>query len=83
MNDEYIIPEQPPLFSEYDGSPVDKPSDLDYACIDRCDLCGKIGKGMMYHTAGATGRVCPVIFVCNACDRTQDVLKNKLKGEQQ
>lgn len=55
------------LYSEYDGSPVVNPSDLNHVAVDRCDSCHEVKRGTMLHAAGATGRVCPVLFLCPAC----------------
>jgi hypothetical protein len=54
-------------YSDYDGAPVVNPSDLNYEIDDVCDSCGREALGIMYHAAGATGRVCPVLFVCHDC----------------
>lgn len=55
-------------FSWIDYSPVANPSDMNYNTTDKCDDCGKIAPGTMLHAAGATGRVCPVLFLCNNCN---------------
>jgi hypothetical protein len=47
---------------------VARAQDENYQCIDNCDGC-KAYKvhGTMLHATGATGRVCPVLFLCDAC----------------
>ena len=42
-------------------------ADQDYTTTDTCDGCGEHARGTMFHAAGATGRVCPVLFLCFAC----------------
>ena len=49
------------------GETLKKASDANYKTTDRCDDCGKEAEGLMLHTVGATGRVCPVLFLCNSC----------------
>lgn len=56
-----------PLFHHETLEPVDWPADLDYRTEDTCDNCEEFGSGTMYHAAGATGRVCPVLFLCDEC----------------
>jgi hypothetical protein len=58
--------DQRPWDGPYDG----KPSELNYRTLDRCDTCEKRKLGTMYHARGATGRVCPVLFLCDICDNT-------------
>jgi hypothetical protein len=55
------------LYSDYDGNPVEQASDLNYFTKDNCDGCGNFKYGMMIHAAGATGRCCPVLFLCGLC----------------
>lgn len=49
------------------GEPVDNPSDCDYETTDSCDACNTRALGTMLHARGASGRVCPVLFVCHSC----------------
>jgi hypothetical protein len=60
------------LYSDYDGSPVVNASDLNHEALDRCDSCGKHAYGTMLHAAGATGRVCPVLFLCYVCNPVEE-----------
>lgn len=55
------------LFNWKTGKPVRYASDLNYVARDTCDSCDKEGEGQMLHAAGATGRVCPVLFLCFEC----------------
>jgi len=59
----------PKFFSWKDGADVTCPSDLDYDDTAVCDVCGEYKTGRMLHTAGRTGRVCPVLFLCRECSR--------------
>ncbi len=54
-----------PWDGPYDGDP----SDLDYTTIDYCDICDRKDRqvGTMHHARGATGRVCPVMFIGDCC----------------
>lgn len=47
--------------------PVENPADYNYITTDKCDGCGEEKRGIMMHSAGATGRVCPVLFLCEPC----------------
>jgi len=47
-------------------------ADQDYTTTDTCDGCGEHARGTMFHAAGATGRVCPVLFLCFACSGHED-----------
>jgi len=49
------------------GAPVAHAQDENYRTRDNCDGCDKIAVGTMFHAAGATGRICPVLFLCDAC----------------
>jgi len=53
------------------GKPVERASDLDYYVKDHCDQCGKEGYGWVRYVAGATGRCCPVLFLCDICGQTK------------
>ena len=55
------------MFNWMNGEPVQKPSDLDYRTTDKCDGCNERKPGKMMHASGATGRVCPVLFLCDEC----------------
>ena len=46
---------------------IGKAEDENYRTTEKCDGCGTLAAGTMHHAAGATGRVCPVIFLCDAC----------------
>ena len=46
---------------------ISKPSDLNYDTIEHCDVCRSEQLGTMHHAAGATGRVCPVLWTCHYC----------------
>lgn len=62
------------LFHHQTGEPVDDPHELDYQTIDKCDGCdAEQIMGTMFHAAGATGRVCPVLFLCFACSKGANV----------
>jgi len=41
----------------------------DYTTTDTCDGCGEHAEGTMYHAEGATGRICPVLFLCFGCQK--------------
>ena len=58
---------QKPQFHWNTGAPVARAEDENYTCIDTCDGCEEHAQGTMFHAAGATGRVCPVLFLCNTC----------------
>lgn len=49
------------------AAPVARAEDENYRTTEKCDGCGTLAAGTMYHAAGATGRVCPVLFLCDAC----------------
>ncbi len=59
----------------WDGPFNGEPSELDYETEDHCDLCNDLHRtnfkpkvlGTMIHARGATGRVCPVMFICHPC----------------
>jgi hypothetical protein len=59
-------------FSWKDGKPVDCPSDMDYDTSDLCDNCSQVKLGRMFHAAGATGRVCEVLFLCRECMKSRN-----------
>ena len=48
-------------------APVARAEDENYRTTEKCDGCGTLAAGTMHHAAGATGRVCPVIFLCDEC----------------
>lgn len=61
----------------WDGPYEGDPADLNYETSDHCDSCNSnldMSKprklGIMYHARGATGRVCPVLFICHDCDHS-------------
>lgn len=43
------------------------PDSLNYRTVDKCDGCGETAEGTMLHAKGATGRICPVLFLCDKC----------------
>jgi len=49
---------------------------LNYETTDTCDGCGQKAEGVMFHARGATGRICPVLFLCHKCS---DVHKKHIK----
>jgi hypothetical protein len=50
------------------GAPVARVEDENYRTRDTCDGCkAHAVQGTMLHAMGATGRVCPVLFLCDAC----------------
>jgi len=50
------------------GAPVVNAQDENYRTRDNCDGCrAHAVHGTMLHATGATGRVCPVLFLCDAC----------------
>lgn len=50
--------------------PVINAQDENYRTIDTCDSCKETKvTGIMLHAAGATGRVCPVLFLCDECHK--------------
>ena len=49
------------------AEPVARAEDENYRTVEKCDGCGTLAAGTMHHAAGATGRVCPVLFLCDAC----------------
>jgi hypothetical protein len=61
----------------YDGPYEGDPSDLDYRTVDFCDDCGDLSNlkskttGKMFHSRGATGRVCPVLFIGDCCSNKE------------
>lgn len=57
----------PELWDDETGLPVKDPADLNRRTTDKCDSCGKVATGWLYHEAGATGRVCAVLFICDCC----------------
>ncbi len=60
------------LWNDATGEPVDQASDLNYVTTDRCDSCGVRAEGTMFHAAGATGRVCEVLFLCFTCQPVEE-----------
>ena len=54
-------------FHGHIGAPVARAEDENYRTTDKCDGCGTRAAGTMFHAAGATGRVCPVLFLCDGC----------------
>ena len=56
-----------PQFHWQTGAPVAHAQDHNYRALDTCDGCKALAHGVMLHAAGATGRVCPVLFLCDAC----------------
>ncbi len=56
-----------PQFHWQTAAPVARAEEENYRTTETCDGCDKIADGTMYHAAGATGRVCPVLFLCDAC----------------
>lgn len=50
------------------GEPVEDFTQYNYETEDFCDNCDKYRKGTMIHAPGATGRVCPVLFLCPECN---------------
>jgi hypothetical protein len=49
-------------------APVAQAQDENYRTRDNCDGCkAHAVEGTMLHAAGATGRVCPVLFLCDSC----------------
>jgi hypothetical protein len=49
-------------------APVARAQDENYQCVDNCDGCrAHAVHGTMLHATGATGRVCPVLFLCDSC----------------
>jgi len=58
-------------YSDATGETVYDPADLNYRATDWCDVCRTRAEGVMYHAAGATGRVCAVLFICDPCDAPQ------------
>ena len=58
------------MFDWETNEPVEAPSDLDHRSTEECDACRERKQGTMFHAAGATGRVCPVLFLCDDCSRT-------------
>jgi hypothetical protein len=52
------------------GQPVKNAEDENYRCVDNCDGCSETKvEGTMLHATGATGRVCPVLFLCDKCHK--------------
>ena len=47
--------------------PVACAEDENYRTTKKCDGCDTLAAGTMFHAAGATGRVCPVLFLCDSC----------------
>ena len=57
-----------PQFHWQTRAPVVNAQEENYQCIDNCDGCkAHAVQGTMLHATGATGRVCPVLFLCDAC----------------
>lgn len=69
---------------DHDGPHEGDPSDLDYETTDYCDQCSGLNHsnlkpkklGVMFHARGATGRVCPVLFLCHECLKTNEHLSS-------
>lgn len=59
------------MYHHETGEPVACESDLNYRTIDKCDSCEQHKPGVMLHAAGATGRVCPVLFLCDDCQNAE------------
>ena len=49
------------------AAPIARAEDENYRATEKCDGCDTLAAGTMYHAAGATGRICPVLFLCDAC----------------
>ena len=49
------------------GAHVASSQSENYRTLDTCDGCKAHAEGIMLHATGATGRVCPVLFLCDAC----------------
>ena len=64
------VPEMQPLYHWQTNCPLEKASDADYRTTDTCDDCAEVAEGTMYHAVGATGRVCPVLFLCDDCAKS-------------
>lgn len=68
--------DQRPWDGPFDG----EPSELDYETTDHCDGCNDLNHtnlkpkvlGTMLHARGATGRVCPVLFLCHSCQNAHE-----------
>ena len=45
----------------------DNPEDHNYRTEGECDGCGKKTEITMLHAKGATGRICPVMAMCDNC----------------
>lgn len=59
---------QKPQFHWQTRAPVVSAQDENYQCVDNCDGCrAHAVRGTMLHATGATGRVCPVLFLCDGC----------------
>jgi len=59
------------MWSDETGEPVTDPAELNRRTVDRCDGCSERREGILYHAAGATGRVCPVLFLCDECNSSE------------
>lgn len=59
---------KPQQYHWHTGAPVVNAQDENYRTRDTCDGCkAHAVQGTMLHAAGATGRVCPVLFLCDSC----------------
>lgn len=60
----------PPMFHWETDEVIVDPKSLNYRTVAKCDgwECGERKEGIMFHAAGATGRVCPVLFLCDECN---------------
>lgn len=47
------------------------PARATYETDGRCDTCKRLTPGVMYHARGATGRICPVLFLCHRCGNSR------------
>lgn len=45
----------------------DNPTEFNYTTTDKCDQCGKVAEGTMFHANSASGMATPVLFVCKGC----------------
>lgn len=46
---------------------MDIPENHNYYIDDTCDSCGEFKRVLMMHAKGATGRICPVLALCDKC----------------
>ena len=51
---------------------MDEPMLHNYETTDTCDGCGEREDGTMFHAMGATGRICPVLFLCHKCTHQKE-----------